>query len=418
MRPLILLAAAVGLASDGSAQTAPTVRLIDAPNAVSPHTLGSPSAVRQLRDGRLLVNDTQRRQLLVLDAAMTAMTVIADSASGSARSYGARAGGIIPYLADSTLFVDPAGLSMFVIGPDGAIARIASLPRSQDAAALANNTATLPGLDARGRLVYRGLTRVKQVQNGGLTTAVFPDSIDIDRLELATRHVDTIGYFKVMKTKMVITQTEHGMAVGSEVNPLQTVDDWAVLADGSVAIVRGQDYHVDVVRPDGSVHEAPKIPFEWVALTDEMKQAVLDSAKAQVTRALAGGTMTPQMMEMHGGGAPMGGHGAPSGASSNNAQPAAPAIKMVGIDQLPDYQPAFASGAARADADGNVWVRTSATRKGAIGGPIYDVIDGTGRLVDRVQLQPGRQVVGFGPRGVVYLSARDDRGAWLERTKR
>ena len=114
----------------------------------------------------------------------------------------------------------------------------------------------------------------------------------------------------------------------------------------------------------------------------------------------------------------MGGHGAPSGASSNNAQPAAPAIKMVGIDQLPDYQPAFASGAARADADGNVWVRTSATRKGAIGGPIYDVIDGTGRLVDRVQLQPGRQVVGFGPRGVVYLSARDDRGAWLERTKR
>ena len=213
MRPLILLAAAVGLASDGSAQTAPTVRLIDAPNAVSPHTLGSPSAVRQLRDGRLLVNDTQRRQLLVLDAAMTAMTVIADSASGSARSYGARAGGIIPYLADSTLFVDPAGLSMFVIGPDGAIARIASLPRSQDAAALANNTATLPGLDGRGRLVYRGLTRVKQLANGGLTTAVFPDSIDIDRIELATRHVDTIGYFKVMKTKMMITQTEHGMAI-------------------------------------------------------------------------------------------------------------------------------------------------------------------------------------------------------------
>src|SRR5262249_6669086 len=104
---------------------------------------------------------------------------------------GARAGGIIPYLGDSTLFVDPAGLSMLVIDPSGAIARVASLPRSQDAAAFANNNATLPGLDAQGRLIYRGLTRVKQITNGGMTTAVFPDSIDIDRIDLATRRIDT-----------------------------------------------------------------------------------------------------------------------------------------------------------------------------------------------------------------------------------
>jgi hypothetical protein len=419
MRPLIFFAAATVCAAVSGAQLAPGVRFITGPDAVSPHLLGSPAAVRQLRDGRLLVNDTQRRQLLLFDAGLTTMTVIADSGSGSAKSYGARAGGIIPYLADSTLFVDPAGLSMLVIAPDGAVARVASVPRSQDAAGLANNSATLPGLDARGRLVYRGLTRVKQVANGGLTTAVFPDSIDIDRIDLATRHVDTIGYFKVMKTKMLITQTEHGMSISGEINPLQTIDDWAVLTDGLVAIVRGQDYHVDIVRPDGSVHEAPKIPFEWVALTDEMKQAVLDSAKAQVARAMAGGPMTAQMMEMHGA-APMGGRGAPAsgGASSTNPQPATPPMKLVGINELPDYQPAFSTGAARADADGNVWVHTSAKRQGVIGGPIYDVIDGSGRLVDRVQLQPGRQIVGFGPRGVVYMSARDDRGAWLERTKR
>src|SRR5262249_45182745 len=153
-----------------------------------------------------------------------------------------------------------------------AVARVASLPRSQDAAALANNTTTLAGLDARGRLVYRGLTRVKQVVNGGMTTAVFPDSIDIDRIDLATRRVDTVGYFKVSSTKMIITQTEHGMTVNGQLNPLQTVDDWAVLSSGAVAIIRGQDYHVDLVRPDGSLSAASKIPFEWTALTDEMKQ--------------------------------------------------------------------------------------------------------------------------------------------------
>jgi len=124
------------------------------------------------------------------------------------------------------------------------------------------------------------------------------------------------------------------------------------------------------------------------------------------------------MMEMHGA-IPPGAHGAPatSSASSANVQPPTPPIRMVSINELPDYQPAFAPGAARADADGKVWVRTSAVRKGVVGGPIYDVIDGGGRLVDRVQLQPGRQIVGFGPHGVVYMSARDDRGAWIERTR-
>jgi hypothetical protein len=409
------LVAALVAAATASAQAPPTVRLINAPEATSAHALGSPAAVRQLRDGRVLVNDTQRRQLLLFDSGLGTMTVLADSLTGSTRSYGAKPGGLIPYVADSTLFVDPAGLSMLVIGPNGAIARVASVPRAQDVAGLANNNATLPGFDGRGHIVYRGLTRVKQVANGGLTTAVFPDSIDIDRVDLATRRVDTIGYYKVAKIKMIITQTEHGMTVGGEINPVQTVDDWAVLADGSVAIIRGQDYHVDVVRPDGSVHEAPKIPFEWVALTDEMKLAVLDSAKAQVARGIAPGAAGIQMAEMHGGGTPGGGRGAtvPTGPGG-----APPPIRMVGVNELPDYQPAFSPGAARADADGNVWVRTTATRKGAVAGAIYDVIDGSGRLVDRVQLQPGRVIVGFGPHGVVYMTARDDRGAWLERTKR
>jgi hypothetical protein len=404
---------ALAFATVAQAQT--IVRFIKAPDAISPRVLGSPVAVRQLRDGRVLVNDTQRRQLLVLDIGLTTITVVADSSSGNTKSYGAKPGGLIPYLADSTLFVDPAGLSMFVIAPNGAIARVASVPRSQDAAALGNNNATLPGLDAQGRLIYRGLTRVKQVVNGGLTTAVFPDSIDIDRIELATRRVDTLGYFKVSRAKMTITQTEHGMSVSGELNPMQTVDDWAVLADGSLAIVRGQDYHVDIVRADGSVHEAPKIPFEWVALTEEMKQAVLDSAKAQLTRAMNGGPMPSQMMELHGGAAAIGGHGAPSSGGANAQMPP---ITVVGINDLPDYQPPFTAGAARADVDGNLWVRTSATRKGVVGGPIYDVIDANGRLVERIQLQPGRQIVGFGPRGVVYMSARDERGAWLERTTR
>jgi hypothetical protein len=49
------------------------------------------------------------------------------------------------------------------------------------------------------------------------------------------------------------------------------VDDWAVLADGSVAFVRGRDYHVDLVRADGTRASAVKIPFDWQRLTDETR---------------------------------------------------------------------------------------------------------------------------------------------------
>lgn len=92
---------------------------------------------------------------------------------------------------------------------------------------------------------------------------------------------------------------------------------------------------------------------------------------------------------------------------------------FVSISELPDYRPAFGgAGAVRADADDNVWVRTSATRAGAIAGPIYDVIDRKGEIIDRVQVPAGRNIIGFGKGGVVYMLARDDKGAWLERTKR
>lgn len=421
MRTLSLI---VGTATSLLAQQSPhalPARLIAAPEAKSAATLVSPVAVRELPDGRTLVNDTRRRQLLLFDRGLTAMTIVADSAGGRANSYGAGPGGIIPFLGDSTLLVDPAGLSMFVVDPSGKIARVASVPRSQDAAALGNNTTSSSGLDAKGRLVYRGISRVKQVVNGGLTIAEFPDSVDVERVDLGTRKVDTVGFYKIPKTNMIITQTEHGVSIGAEINPVQTVDDWAVLADGSIAIVRGLDYHVDIVNPDGSLRTAPKIPFEWRPLTDDEKAVVLDSAKRSVDRMIANGDAA-QMMSMHGGGsAPAGGHGGGggvtfgSGAGSKNA---APTIKMVDPSALPDYWPPFSQGAAKADADGNLWLRTSARSANVVGGAIYDVIDRNGVLVDRLQIPPGRQIIGFGKNGVVYMSVRDGATAWLERTRR
>ena len=449
MRKLLLTVAAAIPATTLAAQT-PAVRLINAPDASSQHLFGAVAAIRQLPDGKVLVNDVVKRQLTLLDPALGSPAVIADSTSGTANSYGVRPGGLIAYVGDSTLFVDPAGLSMFVLDPSGKIARVASVPRSQDAGALGSNMLGTPGLDGRGRLVYRGgFGRV--IAGPGLVTAsrggggsgdaaaratsmasMFeqPDTTALVRVDLATRKLDTAAFFKIPKTKMNVQQTDRGVTMTNEINPLQTVDDWAVLADGSIALVRGQDYHVDFIRADGSVASSPKIPYDWQRLTDEDKVAILDSTKTAMERARAaaanGGNA---VIGGPGGGAPPGGMvvmnfqmstggGTGGGGVRTSEAGAGPQLTFVSANELPDYRPVFSQGAARGDADGNLWIRTSATRAGSVGGFIYDVIGQHGELIDRVQIPAGRQIVGFGKGGVVYMMARDDSGAWLERTHR
>src|SRR5262249_28633436 len=208
---LSLLALAPAIAA---AQT-PAVRLINAPDASSKPEFSVVAAVRQLAGGRLLVNDINNRQLTILDPGLANAFILADSTSGLANSYGIRAGGLIRYVADSTLFVDPAGLSMFVIDPGGKIARVASVPRSQDAGSLGNNVLGVPGVDASGRLVYRSLglrvSRQGGKDAGGPPLPDFPDSQAIVRVDPATRKVDTAAYYKIAKTKMNIVQSDKGV---------------------------------------------------------------------------------------------------------------------------------------------------------------------------------------------------------------
>lgn len=432
------LAAAAPLAAQ-----APAVRLIAAPDAQSKPLFGLVSAVRQLPDGKLLVNDVTKRQLTLLDQSLANPFVVADSAAGTANSYGTRPGGLIAYTGDSSLFVDPAGLSMFVIDPAGKIARVGSVPRSQDANMIGNNVTGNPGIDAKGRLVYRaGTTFIRNTSanrpaSGGGGPAGFalpeiPDSSAIVRVDMVSRKVDTVAYFKIPKTKMKMEQTERGFSATSEQNPLPTVDDWAVLADGSVAIVRGQDYHVDIIGSDGSTRSGAKIPFDWQRLNDEDKVAVIDSAKkayeaaaAAVASGQAGaaamGAMAsgaPRMVMNISGGDGGGGGGMAQRMMATGAGASALGnVAFVSPADLPDYRPVFSGGSTRPDADGNLWIRTSAVRQGTPGA-IYDVINNKGELVERIQVPAGRQIIGFGKGGVVYMLARDTNGSWIERTHR
>src|SRR4029079_7928786 len=108
-----------------------------------------------------------------------------------------------------------------------------------------------------------------------------PDSAFIVRVDLATRKLDTVGVIRTPKIKFETkTDDRGGMSISSLINPLPVVDDWTMTSDGSIAFVRGKDYHVDFVNPDGTKVSAAKIPFDWQRLTDEDKIAFIDSVEA------------------------------------------------------------------------------------------------------------------------------------------
>jgi hypothetical protein len=48
---------------------------------------------------------------------------------------------------------------------------------------------------------------------------------------------------------------------------------------------------------------------------------------------------------------------------------------------------------------------------------VYDVINGKGEVTERVLVPEGRQVLGFGPGGVVYLGKRDGTSTVIERAR-
>jgi hypothetical protein len=397
------------LASAAGAQQLPPVRPLGPVLSTSTEPMASVSQVRALPGGRVLVHDLTGRRVLLYDSTFKKFTLIADTTSATGNAYGSRLGGLIAARGDTSLFVDPTSMSMLVIDGNGKIVRSIAVPEPEQVNALIGGPFGTPGVDPQGRLVYRGQSKPGISTSGpgagpaGAQMSSSPESSLVMRVDLKTRKVDTLVSFRIPKISMNTTRDENtgSLTFQPTVNAMPWTDDWALLADGTIAIVRGQDYRVDLLGLNGKMTTGAKLPFEWQRLSDEDKSKIIDSAT--VEEKLRAGRR-PQ--DAGGGFRIIPGQG-----------PRAPKLTMaplgfVSIDQMPDYRPAFRQGAARGDADGNLWIRTSQMLNGGI---VYDVISNKGELKDRILIPPGRVIAGFGPDGVVYMGVVDGDITHLER---
>lgn len=389
--------------------------------ALSPATertstaVGSVAGLKQLPDGSILVNDVRRRRLLIFDRSLASCTLVADSASVSGMPYPQSViGGLMEYRADSTLLIDWDSRVFLVIDPNGRISRAMAHPKSDDLVNLNYNYASSAGVDANGRFIYRakpsppGSTSQSVGSDNLLPPARITDTISLVRADFDKRIIDTIASVTIPHIEPRTTTAGPNGKPGFvlRVNPLPAApDDWAVLSDGSLAIVRAHDYHIDWVLADGTAVTTARMPFDWRRVTDQDKQAKVDSARKIIDSLAATrrpyGSTTRTTSDMTG---------------KVVVDTIIPSISFVPFAEMLDYLAPIRSGSLKADADGNLWILPTTSLQAA-GGLLYDVVNRKGELFERVRLPPKRNIAGFGRGGVVYLFWQDGtNGYYIERT--
>jgi len=375
MRLLILLC---GCAATLAAQTVPTATLAK-PDATFAEPFSNVAGLRELRNGRVIVADRLERTVSSIDFATGDITPIGREGQGPGE-YG-MPGPLFPFGGDSTLMVDFAAMRGLVlvddhVGPTIPLMGGDGLPLIPRA------------VDGRGRLY--GSSAFVRGAGGG--TAGGGDSVPIPRLDPATSTVDTAAWIRAAVGGPGAVAVRGGGGGGTfqaqtGLKPFAPQDGWAVAPDGRIAVVHADDYRVEWIA-SGKRTAGPAIPYTPVKIGKAEKEEWAD--------AMAGATM---MIRTAG-----------PGGGSRAMRPQRP-----NVDELewPEQKPPFETQGVFVTPEGELWIRVS--QPAGARQQRYDVVDGQGRLVRRVELAEDRRLVGFG-RGTLYTVRRDaDDLEWLER---
>lgn len=358
-------------------------------------TLSTRVVVHPLSDGSVLVgvwgpaNTLQGQSVKLFDPTLQQVTLVRDSSQVPQ---------IIP-AGDSAILLDRQARSMVLIDGRGRDVRTLALPKASDLNQL-TPFLRAPRLDRHGALIYQGATPPPEEPTIERLQSPFqPDSAPLVRANFDTRRVDTIARIRIAQPVRT-TFGDHGrnIAVDNVIDPMAAGDEWTMLPDGTVAIVREHDYHIDWIDPDGTRRSTGRMPMDWRRITDERKQFIIDSMRPTLD-SLAKRT-PPRTLPTPDG---------PRTTTWNYA--------VVPPARMRDYEPPIGPGSVRADLDGNLWIAPRTSSGAAGGGLLYDVVNRKGEITERVQFPPGVALAGFGPNGAVYVLRVQGTAGFLERAR-
>jgi hypothetical protein len=381
-----LIAAVAAATTALSAQGVPT-RALTAPDAQVGEPFTFIGALRELRDGRVIVADTRDKVLQLVDVARGTVSQIGREGSGPGE-YGLPLT-VLPAAGDSTIVYDMLNSRFLVILPNGKpgttfMLEQATPTRSQDGPAITQTALRNPrAIDANGRLYFEG----SPISFGPDGVPRQADSIPVIRHDRRSKRTDTVAWLRVSKDAASATSsgTSENRSVSVRIGsnkPFDARDSWSVFPDGRIAVARLANYHVDIITPGVARVSGPPVPFTPVR--------VGNAEKAEYRKLMARSPSLRMSITDNNG----------SRQSSVSTTPA----PFDEPESWPAVKPAFANNRVFVRATGEVWVQRQVAASAM---PLFDVFNSTGRLVQRVTLPRGHQLVGFG-NGTVYTVRLDE----------
>jgi hypothetical protein len=355
-------------------QPAPLVRLTK-PDAVLPREFSQIRAVRELRDGRLLVSDWTDEVVLIVDLRTGGVRQLGRKGSGPTE-YRLPAA-LLPLPGDSTLLVDQGNERLAVIGPDLSIVRSFSSHRPG-----LTHTVVPRAVDSAGRFYF-------EIPNWTRPDANLNDSVAVVRWDPRTGIEEPVGRIRA----------ETYRKPGRRLRPslpyvvFAPQDVWQADGGGRVAFVRSAGYRVDWRDAGGGrILRGPPTPFQPLRVTAADRT---DYIRRFVTTSPVGGRSG-------------------SGMSATPAEMATPAAiaAMVPDQEFAATRPPFTDFTPRIAPDGTLWVERSVA---AGTPPLFDLLDRQGVRRRVVALPAGRRLVSLGA-GVAYLASVNEDG--VERLER
>jgi hypothetical protein len=360
------------------------------------------SAVRELKDGRVLVVDSRDKVVQLVDLKTGSATKVGREGQGPGE-YSLPIS-IVALPGDSSGIYDPLNQRYLLIGPDGKPAGFFSSRPEDDES---RDAAARPGGGGgAGRMMGginlsppRGSDRAGNIYVAGPPMKFGPDgpvpldSAPLQRFDRGKKSIQTIGYLKVPKGNTQVSGSAGRMNVRmGGANPFAARDDWAVAADGRIAVIHADDYHVEWIAPNGQKTTGPATPYNKTKLTNAHKKWWQETQRRR-----GGGLMI------------MNNNGKMS--ASTAPPPSGPPEER---DDWPEYLPPFlGNGSVQVAPNGQLWVLQTAASDDIQ--PTYDIFDASGKLAARVQLEKRSRVVGFGTNTIYVVRSDEDDLQYLQR---
>lgn len=306
------------------------------------------TSVRELPGGRVVVADAGLSRVDVLSPELRFIGAAARSGEGplefQSSDWLVAAGG------DSTLIVDDVGANLLVL--DASLRAVGKRPLRRVTSGTRTLLAEVRGSDALGRLYFTGI-------RPNITPGAPRDSVPLLRWAPTTDLIDTLTWIRVPVPGLRRSEVNPDSMIQVPADPWEWRDAWSVAPDGRVAVVRGDDYHLEWFANNRKVASGRAVWVSRVPVSAEDVQKLRDTKFTIST---------------------------PQGPRTISAASGA---------QLSTVKPFVAEGAPpRVDPDGRVWVERSRASGDAVA--TYDVFDATGEAVLTVQLADRAHVVGFG----------------------